>query len=174
MVQGGGRKGGKGCDTRRMGARQVPSFMPSAAAGVGGGDGHAPSVLHRVVGSTRKALGDLGPPRAELRVHLEDGLILLRRPSPLFQRRIQVVAPPLAALLAGTAGQQRCDARPVLAAILLDELDELSVLGGAPRSCSRKRTHTMIRNAFNGSAMRGRRQHAEPPARASRQYGQLK
>ena len=51
------------------------------------------------------ALGDLGPARPQLCVHLEDGLILLRRQA-LFQRRVQVVAPPFTALLPGAAGQQ--------------------------------------------------------------------
>ena len=57
------------------------------------------------------------------------------RPRAIFQARVEVVAPALPALLASAAREHGGDARPVLTAILLDELCQLLILTSAPRAC---------------------------------------
>ena len=56
------------------------------------------------------------------------------RPRAIFQARVEVVAPALPALLVSAAREHGGDARPVLTAILLDELCQMLVLGGAPQA----------------------------------------
>ena len=61
----------------------------------------------------------------------------LRAPYILFDRRIELVVPPLTALLAGTTRQARGNHRPALGAVLLDERAHHRVLLRRPRPRAR-------------------------------------
>ena len=89
-------------------------------------------VFDRVVGAAGKELGDVRPPVAELAMGVEERPVLLHAPHVLLDRRIQLIVPALAALLAGPPGQMRGDDRPALGAVLLDEAADESVLLGRP------------------------------------------
>ncbi len=58
----------------------------------------APTYLNGVVRAAREHLGDLGPAVPELRVRLEEQVLLLLRPRLLLDVRVQLVVPALAAL----------------------------------------------------------------------------
>jgi hypothetical protein len=84
--------------------------------------GHAletavPVVLDRVVGAPGEELGDLSPFVAELGLLRDQHVVLLLRPRVLPDRRVQLVVPPLAALLAITTGQVLGDLGPAIGAV---------------------------------------------------------
>lgn len=56
-------------------------------------------VLDRVVGTTGQELGDLSPLISESGVSVEDEAVFFRGPGVLLNSWVQVVVPPLAALL---------------------------------------------------------------------------
>ena len=84
-------------------------------------------VLDVVVGAARQVLGDLRPPVAVLEMKFQNSLVLLFRPSVLLDVRVQVVVPPLTALLADASGQVLSNLAPVLRTLLLDLVDQLTV-----------------------------------------------
>lgn len=73
----------------------------------------------------RQHLGDLGPAVAEHLVGLTDDAVLLLRPAGLLYLGVEVVMPALTALLPQPALQVLGDQRPLLRAVLLDQLDDL-------------------------------------------------
>jgi len=58
-----------------------------------------PVVLDRIVGPARKQLRNLCPPITELSVRIEQDAVLLCCPVVLLDRRVELIVPPLAALL---------------------------------------------------------------------------
>ena len=85
-------------------------------------------VLDRVVGAAGQQLGDLRPPVAHLHVALEQDAVLLLAPGVSGQAVVDLVVPPLAALLALPPGHVLRDLRPLLCTVLLDERTEPPVL----------------------------------------------
>jgi len=61
-----------------------------------------PVVLDRVVRATQKEVGDLRPTIIEVLVKEEEYPIFFNRPSDFLQKRVELVVPALAALLAGS------------------------------------------------------------------------
>ena len=59
-----------------------------------------PVVLDGVVGAAQEDVGDLGPPVLDSLVKYEENPLLLDAPTLLLQQRVQLVVPPLTALLA--------------------------------------------------------------------------
>jgi len=87
-----------------------------------------PVILYGVVRATRQLRGDLRPLVAHAHVLHQDRTVLLFRPRRLRDRRIQVVVPPLAALLAHATRQIRRDHAPLLRAVPTHQLDDLLIL----------------------------------------------
>mmetsp|Transcript_30730 Transcript_30730/g.98142 ORF Transcript_30730/g.98142 Transcript_30730/m.98142 type:complete len:265 (-) Transcript_30730:105-899(-) len=96
--------------------------------------GRVPVVLDSVVSSPRKVLGNLSPTIAVLLVGGNKLPVLLLGPGVPPDVGVEVVVPSLTALLADTAGQLLRDERPLLGAVLLDELDDLLILLLGPRA----------------------------------------
>lgn len=91
-------------------------------------------VLDGVVGPPWQQLGNLGPLIAHVDVALQDGPILVGRPGLLANVRVEVVVPPLSALLADPAGQLVGDDGPLLGPVPLDQLDDLAIFLLGPRA----------------------------------------
>ena len=91
-------------------------------------------VLDGVVGPPRQQLGDLGPLVAHVDVAFQDGPVLGGRPGLLANVRVEVVVPPLPALLADPAGKLVGDDGPLLGPVPLHELDYPAVLLRGPRA----------------------------------------
>mmetsp|Transcript_17726 Transcript_17726/g.71156 ORF Transcript_17726/g.71156 Transcript_17726/m.71156 type:complete len:295 (+) Transcript_17726:723-1607(+) len=96
-----------------------------------------PVVLDRVVRAAGQLAGDLGPLVADLDVLGENRAVLVLGPRLLGDVRVEVVVPPLAALLADAPRQVRRDLRPLLGPVLRHELDHLLVLVLAPGALDR-------------------------------------
>ena len=64
--------------------------------------GRVPVVLDGVVGAAGEVFGDLSPPVAERLVGQEEDPLLVLAPVLLLDVRIQMIVPPLSALLADT------------------------------------------------------------------------
>ena len=94
-----------------------------------------PVVLDVVVGAAGQRLGDVCPAVAEKLVVQEQEPVFVFGPRRLFDVRIEVVVPPLAALLSFAPGQVVCDRGPLFGAQLGDELHKQNVLFFAPRLC---------------------------------------
>lgn len=77
----------------------------------------------------RQHLGNLGPAVAQHLVGLPDDAVLLLGPAGLLHLGIEVVVPALTALLPQPALQVLGDQRPLLRAVLLNQLNDL---GGKP------------------------------------------
>lgn len=73
----------------------------------------------------RQHLGNLGPAVAQHFVGLADDAVLLLRPAGLLHLGVEVVVPALPALLPQPALQVLGDERPLLRAILLNQLNDL-------------------------------------------------
>ena len=84
--------------------------------------------------SERGVVAHLGPLGAHLLHALPDVNVLLGGPVALVELRPQVVAPPLAALLAVPVVELRGNLRPRLDAVDLDKLAEMVVFLGPPRA----------------------------------------
>eukprot|EP00964_Phaeocystis_antarctica_P018692 scaffold10319_cov51-Phaeocystis_antarctica.AAC.4 len=95
-------------------------------------EGGAPVVLYRVVGAAGQQLGDLSPPVAHLHVALEQDAVLLLAPGVSGQAVVELVVPPLAALLAVPPGHVLRDLRPLLCTVLLDERTQPPILLDRP------------------------------------------
>ena len=80
-----------------------------------------PVVLDGVVRAPLEELGDLRPLVSEVLVLLHDDAVLLLAPRPLLDTGVQVVVPPLAALLPDAPRKLRRDHRPLLRAMLAHE-----------------------------------------------------
>ena len=91
-------------------------------------------VLYRVVCSAGKEFRDLGPPIPEFLVCLNYYRVFLLSPSLPLDVRVQMVVPPLAALLADAAGEGARNLRPVARSVLFDHRNNFLVLLWAPRS----------------------------------------
>ena len=87
----------------------------------------------RVVGASGKLLGDLGPLVAQRPLQLHDDAVLFRGPRALLDARVELVVPPLAALLAIAPFELRGDRRPVARTVLADDRRDLAVLFLGPR-----------------------------------------
>mmetsp|Transcript_105987 Transcript_105987/g.306665 ORF Transcript_105987/g.306665 Transcript_105987/m.306665 type:complete len:437 (+) Transcript_105987:1440-2750(+) len=109
-----------------------------AAAG-----GRVPTVLHRILRAARKQLGDLGPRVAPLGLCLHKHGVLLLGPAALLERRIEVVEPPLPALLADAARDALGDLRP-LGDARLDAVDDDLVLLLGPRALDEARLQHLL------------------------------
>ena len=91
-------------------------------------------ILDGVVGPSWQQLGNLGPLVAHVDVTLQDGPILGGGPGLLANVRVEVVVPPLPALLADPSGQLVGDDRPLLGPVPLHQLDDLAILFLGPRA----------------------------------------
>mmetsp|Transcript_13798 Transcript_13798/g.44110 ORF Transcript_13798/g.44110 Transcript_13798/m.44110 type:complete len:260 (-) Transcript_13798:713-1492(-) len=106
-----------------------------------------PVVLHIVVGAARKELGNERPFVTVLFVGLRGDRLLLWRPRRFLQSRVEVVVPPLAALLSEPVLQVRCnDARPIARPILLYHFLELFVLVHGPAAFALE--HPRVQDIF--------------------------
>ena len=85
-------------------------------------------IFHRVVSPSRQHLGNLCPLVAHDPVSVEQGLVLLLRPLRLVHSSIEVVVPPLAALLAVAPRHLACNECPLLYAMARDERPQAAVL----------------------------------------------
>ena len=90
--------------------------------------GGVPVVLDGVVGAAREELGHLGPLVPQTLVVGDDDPVLLLGEGSLLDVRIEMVVPPLAALLADAAWKLRSDLRPLLGPVRPDQGDDLLVL----------------------------------------------
>lgn len=90
------------------------------------------AVFDVIVRAARQELCNLAPFVSVLLVRLNNCSVLLGSPLVLFDVRVQVVVPSLAALLTDTTGQRLRDVRPVLGAKPVHILGQLLVLLGAP------------------------------------------
>ena len=75
-----------------------------------------PAVLYGVGAAVREVTGDGGPSVAEAGLVLDDGGVLLGRPAPRQEVRLQLVVVPLPALPPAPPRHLQRDARPVPAA----------------------------------------------------------
>ena len=91
-----------------------------------------PAVLDGVVRAPGQGLGDVGPARATPRVAPQYDLVLGGRPGQLADVGVQLVVPPLPALLARAARQVRREDGPLARAVALDRAQQELVLGGGP------------------------------------------
>ena len=89
-------------------------------------------VLDGVVRPPRELRGDLRPLVTHAGVLDQDGPVFIFRPGLLGDGRVQMVVPPLAALLADAPGQVGRDGRPLLRAELGHELDDAGILVRLP------------------------------------------
>mmetsp|Transcript_30756 Transcript_30756/g.89800 ORF Transcript_30756/g.89800 Transcript_30756/m.89800 type:complete len:274 (+) Transcript_30756:815-1636(+) len=89
--------------------------------------------------------GNLGPLAPQVLVRLDDGIVLLPRPRPLINARIEVVVPSLPALLAqSTRTELFGQEAPTLHPVLLDQRNEAIVLGGRPRTLDQTRPEDLL------------------------------
>ena len=84
--------------------------------------------LYLVVGAAGQHLGDVGPLVAHRLVRVEQRLILRAGPLTLVDIWVEVVVPPLPALLSRASGKRRGDDRPRACAVLADKLCDFVVL----------------------------------------------
>ena len=84
-------------------------------------------ILDRVVRAARKEFGDIGPLVAIPSLQLNEPAIFLIRPCILANIVIQVVVPPLTALLTGAARQLLRHGGPRASAMLMHKLPHLLV-----------------------------------------------
>lgn len=91
-------------------------------------------VLDGIVGAAGKEASDGGPAVAVLVVGRKDGVVLRRGEGAVLHRGAELVAPPQAAGLPGTALYVLADHRPVPGAVPVDEPGQDPVLLGAPRT----------------------------------------
>ena len=101
-------------------------------------------VLNRVIGPTRKQLRDLGPSISKGFVSLKNLPVLLFPPRLLVNVGVEVVVPALPALLPNSARQMPCNQTPLLRTVLSDELDDLQVLFGGPRTFHQARLKYLL------------------------------
>ena len=95
-------------------------------------------IFDGIVGSSGQKLGNHGPfvskPKFSLDllfVRLDDDPIFLLRPTFLADVGVEMVVPPLSALLADPSGKVLGDEAPILGSVCLDELqDQLIFLFG--------------------------------------------
>lgn len=90
-------------------------------------------VLNRVVRAAKQQFGYFRPLVAKLLVRVENYAVLLFSPFTVFNIRIQMVMPPLSALLADPAVQFGRDETPVFSAVLVHEVDDGLVFFFCPR-----------------------------------------
>lgn len=102
-----------------------------------------PVVLDGVVCPAGHFLGDLGPAVPEERVELEELGVLGLGPGALLDARVEVVEPPLAALLPRSALQGAGDGRPRSRPEPRHQLQQPLVLVALPRSPSPRGRHGM-------------------------------
>ena len=79
-----------------------------------------PVILDRVVSAAVKQLSDFSPLVADQPMHQEENPLFLRAPVNLFYQRVQMIVPPLPALLAHAAGEIFRNGRPSLGTVLFD------------------------------------------------------
>ena len=96
--------------------------------------GAVPVVFDRVVRASDERLRDLRPSVPVLRVRDDELLVLLPGPLLALDLRVEMVVPPLAALLPDPPGELLRDLTPLLRAERLDELDDLVILLLRPRA----------------------------------------
>jgi len=88
--------------------------------------------FHHVVGASRELLGDLCPTPGVLVVGRQEDGVLLRRPRPNVDSRVEVLAPAFLALLGVAARHQARDGTPAVGTVLVDGVSELLVFFGCP------------------------------------------
>jgi len=93
-----------------------------------------PMVLNGVVSATLKHLGNLSPLVPVVSVHeVEDPLFLLA-PADLFDLRVQMIVPPLSALLANPTWEIFSYQGPFLRAVLVNQMKNHPVFLLSPRT----------------------------------------
>ena len=108
---------------------EMCDVFPSCRANVDQSIENVPSGQH---------LGNLCPAITQCHVGLQDGSILLFRPSFLGNIRVEVIVPPFTALLADTSWKIGCNQGPLLSPVLSDKLNDLAVFLGGPRSLDKR------------------------------------
>ena len=93
-----------------------------------------PVVLDGVVGASQQDACDFGPSILNRLIQYEEDPFFLNTPCLLFEERIKLVVPALAALLSGAAGHLEGDLLPLLGADLGDQRHQVRVLLVVPRS----------------------------------------
>ena len=83
---------------------------------------------------TGKELGDLGPLVAKIDVAVQNGPVLLDAPGLLADVGVEMVVPPLPALLPDPSREVGSDQRPLLGPVLLHQLHDLGILVLGPGS----------------------------------------
>ncbi len=101
-----------------------------------------PAVLDGVGAAVREVVGDGGPAVAEAGLVLDDGGVLLGRPAPRPEVRLQLLVVPLPALPPGPPRHLHRDALPVIAVCSLGPklthgVEEQAVLVRGPRDDAR-------------------------------------
>ncbi len=90
-------------------------------------------VLDGILRSPFELPGNVTPPVATAAMRCDERLLLCVAPSCRLDRRVELIAPPLATLLASTlAPEMRCNITPSLRSQLLHQLDELEVVCCSP------------------------------------------
>ena len=102
-----------------------------------------PPVLKRIVRPRRHQRADLCPPVPEDLVQLHQAPVLRGCPRPMIDRRVEMVYPPLAALLSEAAGQECGEARPALRSVASDERKDRLVLLARPRTAEDGRVQNL-------------------------------
>ena len=95
-------------------------------------------VFDGVVGPSRESLCDFAPAVAVLLMHGKDQSVFLLRPLLLPDVGIQMIVPPLSALLANAPRESCSDGTPVLSIVLFDHLPQNIILLPSPRSLGDK------------------------------------
>jgi len=94
-------------------------------------------VFDRIVRAPGQHLRNVRPPVAQLPVRIKQSSVLLDCPVVLLDGGVKLVVPALAALLSRAPWKVRCDHRPALRAVLLDEAAHLGILFRRPHAAAR-------------------------------------
>ena len=136
---------GPGRDAGREAVAAV-AFLGGAAAGLRLGAParrRVPPILDGVLGAAGQQLGDLRPAVAPLCLRFDEDRVLVLGPAALLERRVEVVEPALAALLADAAGDAVGDLGP-LGDAGLDTVDDDLVLLLGPRPLDQARLENLL------------------------------
>ncbi len=101
-------------------------------------------ILDGVVCAAFENFGDLSPLVAVVSMHQVENPLLLAAPANLLDLRVQVIVPPLAALLPNTTREVLSNQRPFLGPIFIDEVKNHSIFLFGPGTFDEARIQNLL------------------------------